>query len=481
MLDPVVCWQAIYARDHRFDGRFFAGAKTTGLYCRNICPVPFARPKHVVLFPCAAAAEAAGFRPCKRCRPQAAPGTPAWLGTSAVVSRAFRLILEGALNEGSVEQLAAKMGLGSRQLRRLFVQHLGASPLQIATTQRIHLALNLIEGSQFPMGEVAFCSGFNSIREFNHAIHLSIGQSPSRLRESSRTVPLQLRESSLELRLSYRAPFDWETLLASLKRDAIPGVELVTDTSYQRTIEIGGARGFFAARPDSASCQMIINLELNSYEGLAQTVERIRRIFDLGADPVRIASHLSQDPRLRRSVSVHPGLRVPGAWDYFETTVLAVLGQNLTTTGRRRIIARLVKTLGTPIDTGIRGLDYLFPRPQQLALAQLSKMGIGTAAAAALGKLSATTIQKQISFAASRTLEAVVSELSAAAQMDESTANYVAMRAFGEPDAFPFRERAIRQRLASAQSPLSAAETIAAAEQWRPWRAYAATHLATAL
>ena len=482
MLDPVTCWQAIYTRDRRFDGRFFAAAKTTGLYCRNICPVPFARPKHIVLFPCAAAAEAAGFRPCKRCRPQAAPGTPAWLGTSAVVSRAFRLILEGALNEGSVEQLAAKMGLGSRQLRRLFVQHLGASPLQIAITQRIHLALNLIEGSHFPMGEVAFCSGFKSIREFNHAIHLSLGQSPSRLRESSRrTFPAQLRQSSLELRLPYRSPFDWEALLASLKRAAIPGVELVTDTSYQRTIEIGGAQGYFAARPDSANCQMIINLELSSYEGLAQTVERIGRIFDLGADPVRIASHLSQDPKLRRSVNLHPGLRVAGAWDYFETSVLAVLGQNLTTPGPKRIIARLVKTLGTPIDTGIQGLHYLFPRPQQLAVAQLPKIGIGTATAAALRKLIATTIQKQLNFAASRTLEAAVSQMSAASQIDESTANYVAMRAFGEPDAFPFRDLAIRRRLSSAQSPLSVAETRAAAEQWRPWRAYAATHLATAL
>src|ERR1019366_7131171 len=204
-----ICWQAMCSRDPRFDGRFFAGARNTGLCCRNVCPVPFARPKNIFLFTCAAAAESAGFRPCKRCRPQAGPGTPAWLGTSAVVSRAFRLIMEGALNTGSVEELADRLGLGSRQLRRLFVQHLGASPLKIATTHRVHRARKLIDESGLPMTQVAFCSGFNSIREFNHAVRLSTGQSPSELRRAASALRSAGRPSGLELSLSYRQPFDW--------------------------------------------------------------------------------------------------------------------------------------------------------------------------------------------------------------------------------------------------------------------------------
>jgi AraC family transcriptional regulator of adaptative response / DNA-3-methyladenine glycosylase II len=462
LLDPNICWEAIYSRDPRFDGRFFAAATTTGLYCRNICPVPFARPKHIVLFACAAAAESAGFRPCKRCQPQAAPGTPAWLGTSAVTSRAFRLILEGALNGGSVDQLAERLGLGSRQLRRLFVQHLGASPLKIATTQRIHLALNLIEESKFPMTEIAFCSGFKSIREFNHAIRSSTGQSPSELRRASVGRPAPARQSALELRLPYRAPFDWENLIAFLKRNATPGVEVVSINSYQRTIEIGGAQGFFTVRPDLAHCRLIVNLELSSYEGLAQTVERIRRIFDLAADPFRIANHLSRDGRLRQSLKLHPGLRVPGVWDGFEGTVLAILGETLTMRAPRRVTEQLVKRFGTPIDTGVRGLTHIFPQPEALAIAPLSKIGMANASAATLRNVSAAAAQNKLAFETSRTLDEIVERVMAAANLDESVAHYVAMRSFAEPDAFPFSDTT----------------AIATASAWRPWRAYAAMHIA---
>lgn len=234
-LDPAICWQAIYSRDPRFDGRFFAAAKSTGLYCRNICPVPFARPKNIVLFACAAAAEAAGFRPCKRCQPQAAPGTPAWLGSSAVVSRAFRLILEGALNKGGVDQLAERLGIGSRHLRRLFVQHLGASPIKIATTQRVHLAMKLLDESQLPITKIAHYVGFKSIREFNHSMRLSAGQSPSTFRRSSGDAR-SVSQRGLELRLSYRPPFDWGHLINFLCQRAIRGVEVVSKDSYSRTI-----------------------------------------------------------------------------------------------------------------------------------------------------------------------------------------------------------------------------------------------------
>jgi AraC family transcriptional regulator of adaptative response / DNA-3-methyladenine glycosylase II len=460
-LDPGICWQAIYARDPRFDGRFFAAATSTGLYCRNVCPVPFAQPRNIVLFAHAAAAEAAGFRPCKRCQPQAAPGTPAWTGTSAVVSRALRLLLAGALNEGSVEQLAERLGLGARQLRRLFVQHLGASPVKIASTQRLHLARKLIAESSFPMTEIAFHSGFKSIREFNHAVRAATGQSPTQLRlarGASCTPPMQ---TGLELRLPYKKPFDWPALLAFLEQRAIPGIELISGSVYRRTIEIAGARGYLTVNPLEAKSRLLVQLDLNCYEPIAQAVERIRRIFDLAADPLRIAGHLSRDPKLQPGVAARPGLRVPGVWDGFEAAVLAVLGQTLTAPGSKRLMARLVRTLGCPLETPLRGLNRLFPTPEAIAACDLSQIGVPRAAALTLRKLTCPALRKHLQFQTSTTFEEAVSQLTRFAGLDESTANYIAMRAFGEPDAFPLIGLPLTE-----------------AAQWRPWRAYGAMHLA---
>jgi AraC family transcriptional regulator of adaptative response / DNA-3-methyladenine glycosylase II len=473
-----ICWRAIYSRDPRFDGRFFMGTTTTGIYCRNICPVPFAKRSNIVLFACAAAAESAGFRPCKRCQAQAAPGTPAWLGTSAVVNRALRLILEGALNEGSVTELAGRMGIGPRHLRRLFVQHLGASPLKIAVTRRIHLARNLIDESGLPMTQIAFCSGFKSIREFNHAVRLSTGQSPSELRRAAHAPLSAAGSSSLELHLPYRRPFDWSSLIDFLRQRAIPGVELVTESSYQRTIEMDGVPGLLKVMPDKTGPRLVVSLETKASKGLERVVERIRRIFDLGADPVQIASHLSCDPKLRQLLKQRPGIRVPGVWDGFEAAVLAVLGQKLTSPGSRRSVARLVQMFGTPVDTPIRGLKYLFPRPEILAHADLSKAGISDVRAIILRNLASSTIRRHLTFTTLRTLEQTVSQVGAACGIDESTANYIAMRAFGEPDAFPSREPALRRSLAGLKPIVSPAQAIALADQWRPWRAYAAMHYA---
>ena len=483
-LSTEICWQAIYSRDPRFDGRFFAGATTTGLYCRNVCPVPFARPRNVVLFACAAAAEAAGFRACKRCQAQAAPGTPAWLGTSAVVSRAFRLILEGALNDGNVEELANRLGLGSRQLRRLFVQHLGAPPLKIATTHRIHLARKLIEESGFSMSRIAASAGFRSIREFNHSIRMSTGQSPRELRRSAGAQGFSGDAGGLVLRLPYRMPFDWAGLIAFLKRRAIPGVEAVTDRRYQRTIQVGQLGqepGYLTVEPDEAGSRLVVRLETNSYDGLGQTVERIRRIFDLGADPVQIASHLSRDDKLRDLLAARPGLRVPGVWDGFEAAVMAVLGERLTGVAARNTVRRLVERFGTPVETPIRGLKFLFPTPDALAkadLAEFSCIGISEARTSTLKKLAGTAVLQELRSSASKTLEEAVSQLRLVDGIDESTAHCIAMRAFGEPDAFPAREIGLRRRLAGAGSLPTAEEAAAMAAPWRPWRAYAAMYVA---
>jgi AraC family transcriptional regulator of adaptative response / DNA-3-methyladenine glycosylase II len=478
VLDPDICWQAIHSRDPRFDGRFFIGATTTGLYCRNICPVPPKKPGNILLFACAAAAETAGFRPCKRCQPQAAPGTPAWLGTSAVVSRAFRLILEGALNKESVEELSERLGLGSRQVRRLFMQHLGASPLKIATTHRVHLARKLIDETGLPMTQVAFGSGFKSIREFNHAIRLSTGQSPTQLRRATAASTSSSYPGGLELRLPYRLPFDWPGLVAFLGPRAIPGVELVDENSYQRTIEIAGVSGLLTVTPDRDSPRLIVRLQAPSFEGLAQFVERVRRIFDLEADPAQIASHLSRDPRLRALIRQRPGLRVPGVWDGFEAAVLAVLGQGLTTGGSKRLVARLVRTFGARVDSPIHGLKYLFPRPEALAHADLSGAGISNESANTIRRLASPAIRRHFRFGTTRTLEQTVSTLSDSCGIDKSIANYIAMRAFGEPDAFPLTDSELRRNLSGIGPTPPRAKALSAPENWRPWRAYAAMHIA---
>jgi AraC family transcriptional regulator of adaptative response / DNA-3-methyladenine glycosylase II len=386
--------------------------------------------------------------------------------------------MEGALNEGGVEVLAERMGIGPRHLRRLFMKHLGASPLKIATTRRIHLATNLIDESRLPMTQIAFCSGFKSIREFNHAVRLSTGQSPSELRRAAGASPSSARPIGLELRLPYRRPFDWGSLIAFLRQKAIPGVEFVTKNSYQRTIEVAGIQGFLTVKPDSTGPCLVVSLETKGSKGLEHTVERIRRIFDLGADPIQIASHLSRDPRLRQLLKLRPGLRVPGVWDGFETAVLAVLGQKLTSPGSKRSVTRLVQMFGTPIDTPIRGLKYLFPRPEVIARADLSKAGISKVHADILRNLASATMRRHLTFSTLRTLEETVSQVGAACGIDESTANYIAMRAFGEPDAFPSTELKLRRSITGPKPIVSPAEAIDLAEKWRPWRAYAAMHFA---
>jgi AraC family transcriptional regulator of adaptative response / DNA-3-methyladenine glycosylase II len=328
------------------------------------------------------------------------------------------------------------------------------------------------------MTRIAFCSGFKSIREFNHAIHLSSGMSPTEMRRAAELPRSATRTNGLELRLPYRQPFDWESLVAFLRSRAIPGVELVTPISYRRTIEIGGVPGFFTVTPDRAGSRLVVRLETGNHDGLAQTVERIRRIFDLSADPTQIASHLAQDRKLRPLLKRHPGLRVPGVWDGFETAVLAVLGQKLTTAGSRRSVTRLVQIFGTPIETPVRGLKYLFPTPEVLATADLAKTGMSSACANTIRKLASSTLRGHLSFATSRALEQTVSQMGAVCGIDESTANYIAIRAFGEPDAFPSSELGLRRSLAGTGQILSPQEALAVAEKWRPWRAYAAMHLA---
>jgi AraC family transcriptional regulator of adaptative response / DNA-3-methyladenine glycosylase II len=478
-LQPSIWWQALYSRDQRFDGRFFIGAATTKIYCRPICPVPFAKPNNLVWFACAAAAEGAGFRPCRRCRPETSPGTPAWLGTSAIVSRALRLISEGALDESSVEDLAARVGIGSRQLRRLFVEHLGASPVKIAITHRVHFARNLIEETDLPITKIALSAGFTSIRQFNHAVRAICGESPTELRRGRGDFHAS-PQTGLVIRLQYRAPLDWTALVDFLRLRATPGVELVQDGAYQRTISVGDAAGIIDVRPDKTGPALMVRIELPGYQALMKVVQRVRRIFDLGADPLRIADDLSRDQRLKPLLEQSPGLRVPGVWDGFELAVHAILGQQLTAIDSTILAGRLTEAFGEPLQTSVQGLTHLFPRPEDLVDADLSKVGIHGARAATVRALARAVCSEELTFTASITLEEAIWRICNIRGIGENTAHYIAMRALGEPDAFPFADPGVRSSLGKGGNPTSPPEVLRAAKGWRPWRAYAAMHLCAA-
>ena len=476
-IDPAICWQAIYSRDRRFDGRFFAGVLTTGVYCRPICPVPLKKPGNVRWYPSAASAEAAGFRPCRRCRSHTSLGTPAWLGTSAVVSRALKLISEGALDVGNVEALAGRVGLGSRHLRRLFLQHLGASPVRIAGTRRVHFARNLLDQTDLPITKIASYSGFKRIRQFNHAMRTTFDMSPSELRMLRSGMKMATGQGGIILCLPYRPPFDWHTLVRFLKARATPGTEVIEDKCYRRTIEINGQGGEIEVRPEPDESRLRVRVTLPSYEQLMVVVERVRRIFDLGADPLQIANHLSQDSRLGEMLEARPGLRVPGVWDAFELAVRAVLGQQITYVDTKLVIARLVRTFGRPIKTTSPKLTHLFPSPEILATADLASIGIPPGRAETLRALALATCQGKINPAVCKSLDDVVSRLCAIQGMGSRRANYIAMRAFGEPDAFPASDLGLRRVLSSNRTPPSEDEFLTLAEHWRPWRAYAAIYL----
>jgi AraC family transcriptional regulator of adaptative response / DNA-3-methyladenine glycosylase II len=472
------CYRALKSRDGRFDGRFFVGVVTTGIYCRPICPAPTPLAKNVRFFACAAAAAEAGFRPCKRCRPEKAPGTPAWLGTSATVSRALRLIADGALDEEGVDELADRLGVGARQLRRLFAQHLGASPAAVAQTRRVHFARKLIDETELPLIQVAFQAGFGSVRQFNHAVRTAFGKSPLQIRRALRAKELPGPDGDLQLRLPFRPPLDWPSLLGFLRPRAIPGVEAIDARSYRRTIALGGSAGVLEVHPVDGQTCLVLRLRLATPAELMAVVERVRRLFDLGADPLPITRQLRSDPCLRRAVDAHPGLRVPGAWDGFELAVRAILGQQVSVVAASTLSGRLVRLLGQPLPRGSEdSLTHLFPGPEVLADADLSSLGVPRVRCEAIRQLAAALCDGELALDGTDGLEAITTRLCQLPGVGPWTAHYIAMRALGEPDAFPASDLGLRRALAPGGKPVTAAELARHAEAWRPWRAYAAMYL----
>jgi AraC family transcriptional regulator of adaptative response / DNA-3-methyladenine glycosylase II len=476
-LDPAFCWQAVYSRDRRFDGRFFAGIATTGVYCRPICPVSFGHPESVQWFQSAATAEAAGFRPCGRCRPETSPGSSAWFGTWAVVSRSLKLIAEGALDSGNLEQLAERVGIGSRHLRRLFQQHLGVSPLKIARSHRVLIAKNLIVDSRLPFTEIARGTGFRSIRQFNHSVRTAFDRSPTALRRLHGTAPVRDPLGGIVVHLPYCPPFDWPSLVEFFKSRAIPGVESVEDEIYRRTVEVGGISGTIEVRHEADHARLSMRVVLPGCDRLMQVVQRARRLFDLGADALHIGSYLARDTRLAAMVIARPGLRVPGAWDGFELAVLAILGQNLAGADWSPVTGAFVKTFGRSLEAATPDLTHLFPAPETLAAANLESIGVSPQHACAIRALASAVMTGSITFDSANGARAAAARVRSIAGMDDEATAYITMRASGDPDAFCCTDLASRTALSAHGNPVSPEEVARIFEAYRPWRAYAAMHL----
>jgi AraC family transcriptional regulator of adaptative response / DNA-3-methyladenine glycosylase II len=449
--------RARLARDARFDGRFFIGVTSTGIYCRPICPAPSPKPQNVRYYPSAAAAAEAGFRPCLRCRPEASPGTPAWLGASASVSRALRLIAESALDDGGVEHLAERLGMGSRHLRRLFLRYLGATPVAVAQTRRVHFAKNLIDETSLPMTQIAMAAGFGSIRRFNATFQKLYARTPLELRNANRRE-LNGSAGQYTFRLGYRPPYDWDSLIGFLGARAIPGVERVTPGEYRRTIFIDGKAGSITVQPVRGKDSLELRIRYPDPGSLFRIVERVRKIFDAGADPAEVAAHLSRDRTLKPMVRAHPGLRVAGCWDGFEMTVRAILGQQVSVKGASTMAGRVAAAYGTAHEDAV-----LFPRAEVLAEKDLTGVGVTRQRARSIRELAEAVASGDIAFDGALDPQQFEDKITRIPGIGPWTAQYVAMR-LGEPDAFPEGDLYLR-------------DVAANTDNWRPWRAYAAMYL----
>lgn len=476
-LDHDACYRAIRHRDARFDGRFFTAVRTTGIYCRPICPARTPRSENVTFYPTAAAAQEAGYRPCLRCRPETAPDLGAWRGTSNTVGRALALIELGALDEADVDTLAGRLGVGERQLRRLFRQHLGASPVAVAQTRRILLAKQLIHETRLPMAEIAFAAGFGSVRRFNESFRDLFNRAPGALRRTGGPEVSAGPRGEIDLLLRYQPPYDWPAMLEFLRRRAIPGIERVDDHGYARTVHLDGIYGTVSVRPGDGNA-LRATVRFPKLTALPAIIARLRRVFDLAADPVAIAGHLTKDPTLAPLVKARPGLRVPGAWDGFELAIRAVLGQQITVGAAIRLAGRLVAAHGQALPRPDGGLTHVFPRPEALAGTDLTPLGMPRSRAAALSAVAAAAIADPHLFDATCGLEDAVRRLRSIRGVGEWTAQYIALRQLREPDAFPAADAGLMRAIAHCEGRgCTSSELLDRADTWRPWRAYAAQHL----
>lgn len=481
-LDQDACYAIISARDVRYDGRFFTAVRTTGIYCRPICPARLPNRKNVIFYASAAVAQEAGFRPCLRCRPETAPDTPAWRGTSSSVGRALRLIEEGALDSSSVDHLAARLGLGERQLRRLFLKHVGASPGSVALTRRLLLAKQLLHETELNITQVAMASGFGSIRRFNEAFQQVFKVAPSFLRREIGSEGHGVPTAEIKLKLRYRAPYDWAAIADFMRARLYPGLETFESGVYRRSLCVDGEIGIVVVSQGKGNW-LDVQVKLKELSLLPKVIARVREAFDLAADPDVIGAHLALDQDLQDLVVRRPGLRVPGAFDPFEVGIRAILGQQITVTAAIKLGATLVSHLGEalPDDWATEaGVSRLFPTAHAILASSLDFLGMPQSRVRCLKAFCAAYLAKS-DFFGGETL-AVLSRLRAVPGIGPWTASYIALRALRDPDAFPAEDVALARGLMPPGAERPSREALEQRSQvWRPWRAYAAQHIWTEL
>ena len=469
-LDRRVCDRARETRDPRFDGLFFIAVTSTHIYCRPVCPAPAPKSRNIRYYASAAAASAAGFRPCLRCRPEAAPGSPLHRAKSDLVAGALRLIEQGVLDETSLPELARRVGVGERHLRRLFTDELGASPLDVAATRRLLFAKKLLTETALPITAIAPAAGYASLRRFNAAFLETYGKAPRDIRgslEGSATT------DELALRLPFRPPYDFAHLLWFLEKRVIPGVEVVDGTTYRRSFVAAGSPGWLSIAPIEGESALALRVHHAKPSALGDIVARVKRMFDVDADPLAINAHLRRDALLKPLVKRWPGQRLPNAWDGFELAVRAILGQQVSVAAARTLAARIAAEHGTPYAEGAAvGLGALFPSPESMVDAPLEGIGVMRARADAIRTLARAVAEGHVHFRTEQTLAAFEESLVALPGIGPWTAHYIAMRALGQPDAFPAADLILR-RAAGRGETLSTRATEAMSEAWRPWRAYA--------
>jgi AraC family transcriptional regulator of adaptative response / DNA-3-methyladenine glycosylase II len=471
LLDTQRCYQALQTHDARFDGRFFVGVASTGIYCRPVCRAKTPRMANCRFFPSAAAAESDGFRPCMRCRPELAPGNAAVDAGARLVQAAAGLIEDGLLVEGGVEELAGRLGVTDRHLRRVFRAELGVSPVQFVQTQRLLLAKRLLTDTAMPVTDVAMASGFGSLRRFNTLFRTRYRLRPTDLRKAAGKVT---QPGMLEFSLSYRPPLDWDALLAFLGRRTIAGVEHVEDGIYLRTARVGTHTGWIAVMPDGSRSALRVAVSGSLSHAVPPVLARVKRVFDLGCDPERIAAALG--PLARR----RPGLRLPGTFDGFEAAVRAILGQQITVRAAHTIAGRFAAAFGEPVEAPHAALRFAFPsvaRVAALAPTDIAEIGVVRARATAIIAVATALNDGRLRLDPGADVDATLRALRELPGIGEWTAQYLAMRALGWPDAFPHTDYGVLKAL-DEKNPKRA---LAHAEQWRPWRAYAVIHLWSSL
>ena len=460
------------ARDARFDGRFYVGVRTTGIYCRPVCTARTPRASSCRFFHSPAAAEQQGFRPCLICRPEIAPGQ---ISGPTLAHALHDRLRQSAVRGESLEALARTCGYSSRQVRRLILDTFGVTPVQLAQTERLLFAKRLIQETALPMIDVAQSSGFRSLRRFNALFAARYGLSPGAIRR--RTAPPRAGEG-IALRLAYRPPFAWRELLAYLGGRATPSVEMADQRRYARTVAIESRTGWIEVRPGSGNSLEVLASPVLA-PCLASVLARLRQVFDLDAEPQLIAEHLRRDQFLRPMLRRHPGLRVPGAWDPFEIAVRAILGQQVSVAGATTLAGRLARRFGKRIETPWPELTHLSPTKEALASASVSAIaaiGLPGKRAATIQALAAAAVDGVFHIAPTATTQDVVERLREIPGIGDWTAHYIAMRALRFPDAFPSGDLGLRKALRPGKL-VAPGDLESAADAWRPWRAYAALHL----